>query len=119
MPSGVVVSWIDEKGFGFIKPDDEGEDLFVHRTALNGCDALEKGDEVTFDITVDDRSGKDRAINVEGGTGVRRDDRDGGGGGRGGGRRRDSRSRSRDRRRGGDRKRSRSPSDDRRGGRRR
>eukprot|EP00929_Paragymnodinium_shiwhaense_P108584 TRINITY_DN748_c0_g1_i5.p1 TRINITY_DN748_c0_g1~~TRINITY_DN748_c0_g1_i5.p1 ORF type:complete len:180 (-),score=38.70 TRINITY_DN748_c0_g1_i5:272-751(-) len=87
MPSGIMQRWNSEKGFGFIRPDDGGEDLFCHVTGLlDGEGSVRDGDEVKFRLSYDDRKGKDRATDVE----VAR----GGGGGGGGGRGRD-RSRSR------------------------
>eukprot|EP00929_Paragymnodinium_shiwhaense_P049190 TRINITY_DN24827_c1_g1_i1.p1 TRINITY_DN24827_c1_g1~~TRINITY_DN24827_c1_g1_i1.p1 ORF type:complete len:131 (+),score=18.70 TRINITY_DN24827_c1_g1_i1:93-485(+) len=111
---GVVVTWREDRGFGFIKPDKlDGPDIFVHRRDLLGNDALIEGDKVTFELEKDN-TGRKLAVKVEGGSArrTRPDDRDGklrGGGGR------DSRSRSRSR------SRRRSPSDSRRkkGGRRR
>eukprot|EP00442_Polarella_glacialis_P006323 CAMPEP_0115081464 /NCGR_PEP_ID=MMETSP0227-20121206/19286_1 /TAXON_ID=89957 /ORGANISM="Polarella glacialis, Strain CCMP 1383" /LENGTH=118 /DNA_ID=CAMNT_0002469297 /DNA_START=58 /DNA_END=410 /DNA_ORIENTATION=+ len=84
---GTVKMWNDEKGFGFITPTDGSEDVFVHRSALEGCEALEKGDEVTYDSEYDQRKGKTRAINVSGGTGQQggKGGGYGGGGGKGGG----------------------------------
>eukprot|EP00932_Pfiesteria_piscicida_P012693 SRR837773.24100.p2 GENE.SRR837773.24100~~SRR837773.24100.p2 ORF type:complete len:144 (-),score=43.53 SRR837773.24100:65-496(-) len=80
--------WNDEKGFGFIRPDDGGEDVFCHVSALrNGDGSVREGDTVRFSVRYDDRKGKDRAEDVEPASG-------GGGGGRG-------RSRSRSRGRGG------------------
>jgi len=77
--TGTVKNWNYEKGFGFVCPDDGGEDLFCHKSALNGGEGLERGDAVCFDATFDDRKGKMRATNVcsKGGGG--------GGGGYGGG----------------------------------
>mmetsp|Transcript_16885 Transcript_16885/g.43041 ORF Transcript_16885/g.43041 Transcript_16885/m.43041 type:complete len:128 (-) Transcript_16885:179-562(-) len=66
---GTVKRWNDEKGFGFISPDDGGDDVFVHRTGLQGCDALNEGDYVTYALNWDDRKGKYRAEDVVGGTG--------------------------------------------------
>eukprot|EP00438_Fugacium_kawagutii_P010767 Skav218283 [mRNA] locus=scaffold2035:589603:594139:- [translate_table: standard] len=87
---GSVKTWNDDKGFGFIGPEDGGEDLFCHTSALRGCKGLGKGDKVRFDAEFDDRKGKMRAVNVS---------LEGGGGGGGGGDRRDDR---RDDRRGRD-----------------
>eukprot|EP01062_Namystynia_karyoxenos_P011522 TRINITY_DN1412_c0_g1_i8.p2 TRINITY_DN1412_c0_g1~~TRINITY_DN1412_c0_g1_i8.p2 ORF type:complete len:123 (+),score=46.87 TRINITY_DN1412_c0_g1_i8:93-461(+) len=79
--TGTAKRWNDEKGFGFISPNDGGSDVFCHRTAL-GSDrsaTLEEGGKVYFDIEQDSRSGRDRAANVSG-PGVKS-----GGGGWGGG----------------------------------
>ncbi|CAE8601001.1 unnamed protein product [Polarella glacialis] len=92
MPTGIMLRWNEEKGFGFIKPDDDGADLFCHKTGLlDGEGSVRDGDEVRFKVQYDDRKGKDRAEQVE---------LVSGGGGRGGGRGR-SRSRSPPRRSGG------------------
>merc|ERR1719235_1252754 len=96
--TGKVIKF-DDRGFGFIQPDDGGEDVFVHSSALpGGRGDLQPGDRVEFDIQYDDRRNKDRAQNVKmigggGGGGRRRDDSRGRG--RGGGRRDDSRDRGR------------------------
>jgi len=49
-----TVKWFDgEKGYGFIHPDDGGEDLFVHHTGIagEGFKSLDEGDKVTYEAT--------------------------------------------------------------------
>jgi CspA family cold shock protein len=54
---------MDNKGFGFIKPDNGGKDVFVHHSALGGgVRSLTPGQKVEFDL-VDDPKGP-RAANV-------------------------------------------------------
>jgi CspA family cold shock protein len=48
-----TVKWFNEaKGFGFIKQDDKGEDVFVHHTAIvaEGFRTLTEGQKVSFEI---------------------------------------------------------------------
>eukprot|EP00747_Dinoflagellata_sp_TGD_P200980 gnl/TRDRNA2_/TRDRNA2_74436_c0_seq1.p2 gnl/TRDRNA2_/TRDRNA2_74436_c0~~gnl/TRDRNA2_/TRDRNA2_74436_c0_seq1.p2 ORF type:complete len:143 (-),score=22.46 gnl/TRDRNA2_/TRDRNA2_74436_c0_seq1:241-609(-) len=109
MPNGQMIRWNEDKGFGFIKPDDGGPDIFCHVSSLlDGKDSVRDGDYLKFKVEVDDRKGKDHAVDVEvvgGGGGRRRSrsrSRGRGGGSRGGGGRDrrdrdDSRSRGRDR----------------------
>ncbi len=61
------VKWFDErKGFGFITPDDGGEDLFVHHTSIQaeGFRSLREGQEVEYEIG-EGRKGP-QAVNVHG-----------------------------------------------------
>ena len=52
-PEGTVKWFSDEKGYGFIRPDDGSEDVFVHHTGIagEGFKSLEEGDKVTYEVT--------------------------------------------------------------------
>eukprot|EP00746_Dinoflagellata_sp_MGD_P070902 gnl/MRDRNA2_/MRDRNA2_28959_c0_seq1.p1 gnl/MRDRNA2_/MRDRNA2_28959_c0~~gnl/MRDRNA2_/MRDRNA2_28959_c0_seq1.p1 ORF type:complete len:161 (+),score=29.08 gnl/MRDRNA2_/MRDRNA2_28959_c0_seq1:73-483(+) len=66
MPTGVMKRWNSEKGFGFIKPDDGGDDQFAHaKDLIDGEGSVREGDRCKFSIAYDDRKGKDHAVKVE------------------------------------------------------
>jgi CspA family cold shock protein len=67
MNTGTVKFYIDQKGFGFIQPDDGSKDVFVHATALEraGMRCLREGQKVAFDTAEDRRSGKIVINNIE------------------------------------------------------
>ena len=49
MSNGTVKFFNEEKGYGFITPDDGGKDVFVHINGLNGV-TITEGDKVSFDV---------------------------------------------------------------------
>jgi cold shock protein len=67
MNKGTVKFYNDQKGFGFIQPDDGGKDVFVHATALEraGMRGLAEGQKVAFDTQEDRRTGKIAVGNIQ------------------------------------------------------
>ncbi|NBJ09581.1 cold-shock protein [Microvirga arsenatis] len=67
MITGTVKFYNDQKGFGFIQPDNGEKDVFVHATALEraGLRGLREGQKVSFDTAEDRRSGKVAVNNIQ------------------------------------------------------
>jgi cold shock protein len=65
MPIGKIKMFNDEKGFGFIRPDDGSNDVFFHVSSLREGDDITVGKAVTFETGVDPKSGKTKAISVD------------------------------------------------------
>jgi CspA family cold shock protein len=66
MATGTVKWFSDDKGFGFITPDDQSKDLFVHHTAIvgsNGYRSLSEGAKVSYEAESGPKGPK--AINVQ------------------------------------------------------
>ncbi len=64
MPEGTVKFFSDDKGFGFITPDEGGRDLFVHYSGIagDGFRTLTEGAKVSYDEEAGDKGPK--AVNV-------------------------------------------------------
>ena len=69
MATGKVARFFDQKGFGFIAPDDRSKHHFVHASDIADDNMLLKGDEVWYHESYDDQKCKSKAVNVSGGTG--------------------------------------------------
>ena len=65
MATGTVKWFSDEKGFGFVTPDETGKDLFVHHSGIagGGYRSLQEGDKVSYDAEAGDKGPK--AVNVQ------------------------------------------------------
>lgn len=65
--TGTVKFYNEQKGYGFIKPDDGGSDVFVHVTALeaSGMSQLAEGSRISFDTEPDKRGKGPKAVNLQ------------------------------------------------------
>lgn len=65
MPTGTVKFFNADKGYGFIQPDDGGQDSFVHITAVEraGMSTLNKEQRVSYEVEVG-KNGKASAVNL-------------------------------------------------------
>ncbi|UFW88441.1 cold-shock protein (plasmid) [Bradyrhizobium barranii] len=62
-----IVKWFNAiKGFGFIQPDEGGQDVFVHISAVEraGLSDLREGQTVSYEVKVDPKRGKSSAENL-------------------------------------------------------
>ena len=64
---GTVKFFNNEKGFGFIKPDDGGTDIFVHISAVeaSGVGVIDEGMRIAFETEPDKRGKGPKAVNLE------------------------------------------------------
>src|SRR3954453_10839602 len=64
--SGTVKFFNGERGYGFIKPDDGGRDVFVHITAVEraGLKDLIEGQRITFEVEPDKKGKGPKAVNL-------------------------------------------------------
>ena len=67
MANGTVKFFNQSKGFGFITPDEGGDDVFVHITAVqgSGLPGLDDGQKVSFDTEPDKRGKGPKAVNLQ------------------------------------------------------
>jgi CspA family cold shock protein len=67
MATGTVKWFNTTKGFGFIQPDDGGQDVFVHISAVEraGLRDLREGQKISYELVQDKRSGKMSADNLQ------------------------------------------------------
>lgn len=65
MPIGSIISFKEDKGYGFIRPKDGEENVYLHISALQaaGIDKVELGQRLTYDLLSKD--GKTSAGNVK------------------------------------------------------
>ena len=64
--TGIVKFFNGERGYGFIKPDDGGRDVFVHITAVEqaGLKSLIEGQQISFEIEPDKKGKGPKAVNL-------------------------------------------------------
>ena len=64
--AGTVKFFNAERGYGFIKPDDGGRDVFVHVTAVEraGLKSLAEGQRISFDVEPDKKGKGPKAVNL-------------------------------------------------------
>jgi CspA family cold shock protein len=67
MNTGTVKWFNDQKGYGFIQPDNGGKDVFVHVTAVerSGLRGLVEGQKISYELQTDQRSGKTSAVDLK------------------------------------------------------
>ncbi len=67
MATGTVKWFNTQKGYGFIQPDDGGQDVFVHISAVEraGMNGLNEGQKISYEIVADKRTGKSSASNLQ------------------------------------------------------
>ncbi|HUR42906.1 MAG TPA: cold-shock protein [Aestuariivirga sp.] len=67
MNTGTVKWFNEQKGYGFVQPDNGQKDVFVHISAVEraGLRTLKEGQKVSFEIVTDKRTGKSSAGNLQ------------------------------------------------------
>ncbi|MEL6487581.1 MAG: cold-shock protein [Pseudomonadota bacterium] len=67
MATGKVKWFNDQKGYGFIQPDEGGADVFVHISAVerSGLKELKEEQKVSYELYTDDRRNKTSAVDLK------------------------------------------------------
>ena len=67
MATGTVKWFNEQKGYGFITPDQGGKDVFVHISAVerSGLPGLREGQKISYEVEADRRTGKESATNLK------------------------------------------------------
>ena len=67
MATGTVKWFNEQKGYGFIQPDQGGKDVFVHISAVerSGLPGLREGQKISYEVQADRRTGKEAATNLK------------------------------------------------------
>ena len=67
MATGTVKWFNDQKGYGFIQPDNGGKDVFVHISAVEraGLRGLSEGQKISYEVQADRKTGKELAVDLK------------------------------------------------------
>jgi CspA family cold shock protein len=64
MHTGIITHFNENRGFGFIRPDNGQADIFIHASQVRSGARLVEGLAVSFDIGANERTGKEQAVRV-------------------------------------------------------
>lgn len=64
LTKGALITWKEDRGFGFISPDNGGKDIFIHISALKGMSRRPVTGDVIYYQVAKDKQGKYKAVNA-------------------------------------------------------